>query len=152
PGYVFKAPQVALSPDGREARLTVAATLGPQVSQPLEGASLALTLTDGTRAMERRATPEGGLTAAADSLALPLALAPQDLPTLLSILGLAFLGGLILNLMPCVLPVLSLKLLSVVEQGGRESRAIRRGFLAAAAGILVSFLVLAGGILALRAA
>ena len=60
-------------------------------------------------------------------------------------LGLALLGGLILNLMPCVLPVLSLKLLSVVGQGGaRAPREVRVGFLASAAGILVSFLVLAG--------
>jgi len=46
--------------------------------------------------------------------------------------------------------VLSLKLLSVVQQGGRERGAIRRGFLASAAGILVSFLVLAAVLLALR--
>jgi len=40
---------------------------------------------------------------------------------LLTTIGLAFLGGIILNLMPCVLPVLSLKLFSFVQQGG-ESR------------------------------
>jgi suppressor for copper-sensitivity B len=71
---------------------------------------------------------------------------------LLAILGLAFLGGLILNLMPCVLPVLSMKVLSVVGHGGAEAQAVRRGFLATAAGIVFSFLVLAAGAVALKAA
>ena len=71
--------------------------------------------------------------------------------TLLTALGLALLGGLILNLMPCVLPVLSIKLLSAVSHGGRELSAIRISFLASAAGIVSSFLVLAGAALALKA-
>jgi suppressor for copper-sensitivity B len=58
---------------------------------------------------------------------------------------------LILNLMPCVLPVLSIKLLSVVCHGGRDRRAVRIGFLASAAGILFSFLVLAGVAIGLKA-
>jgi thiol:disulfide interchange protein len=45
----------------------------------------------------------------------------QTSPTLLTELALAFLGGLILNLMPCVLPVISLKILAFLEQAG-ESR------------------------------
>jgi suppressor for copper-sensitivity B len=67
------------------------------------------------------------------------------------ILGLAVLGGLILNLMPCVLPVLSIKLLGVVGHGGGEARTVRLSFLASAAGILCSFLVLAGALAALKA-
>jgi suppressor for copper-sensitivity B len=54
--------------------------------------------------------------------------------------------------MPCVLPVLSLKLLSVVQQGGRERAAIRASFLASAAGIVFSFLVLASAAVALKSA
>jgi len=72
--------------------------------------------------------------------------------TWLTVLGAALLGGLILNLMPCVLPVLSLKLLAAVGYGGAERRAIRRGFLASAAGIVVSFLLLAAGAVALKEA
>ena len=52
--------------------------------------------------------------------------------------------------MPCVLPVLSLKLLSVVSHGGSAPREIRAGFLASAGGILFSFLVLAGAAIALK--
>ena len=70
--------------------------------------------------------------------------APRPGPTLPMALALALLGGLILNLMPCVLPVLSMKLLAVVGHGGGNPRMVRAGFLATAAGILTSFLMLAG--------
>ena len=63
---------------------------------------------------------------------------------LFPILGLAVLGGLVLNLMPCVLPVLSIKLIGVVSKGGKNSREVRLGFLASSAGILFTFLLLAG--------
>ncbi len=63
-------------------------------------------------------------------------------------LGLAFLGGLILNLMPCVLPVLSLKVLGFVREGG-ESGAWRHG-VAFTAGVIFSFWILAGILLILR--
>ncbi|MFB3149885.1 MAG: protein-disulfide reductase DsbD family protein, partial [Alphaproteobacteria bacterium] len=56
----------------------------------------------------------------------------------------------ILNLMPCVLPVLSIKLLSVVNHGGRDRGAVRASFLASAAGIVASFLALAGVAVALK--
>jgi suppressor for copper-sensitivity B len=66
----------------------------------------------------------------------------------------ALLGGLILNLMPCVLPVLSLKVLSVVSHGGDHAnrRTVFRNFMASAAGIIFSFWVMAGGLVALKAA
>lgn len=63
----------------------------------------------------------------------------------------AFLAGLVLNVMPCVLPVLSLKVLSLVKQSGKEFAQARVNFLATALGIIASFLVLAGGAVALKA-
>jgi suppressor for copper-sensitivity B len=69
------------------------------------------------------------------------------------ILVLALLGGVILNLMPCVLPVLSLKLLSVMNRGAAGAAgAVRKGFVATAAGIVFSFWLLAGGAIAFKAA
>jgi len=66
-------------------------------------------------------------------------------------LVLAFLGGLILNIMPCVLPVLSLKVFSLLKHAGQtRSDALRHG-LAYTAGVVLSFLVLAGVLFALRA-
>ncbi len=143
PGYFFAKPEVRLGDGGKRAELSLPATRSSLAKGVLEGKRLTLTVTDGRRGLEsefiaryERVPPLAALTGG----------------SLLVMLGLALLGGLILNLMPCVLPVLSIKLLSVVSHGGRESRAIRVSFLASAAGILFSFLVLAAGALALKAA
>ncbi len=72
----------------------------------------------------------------------------HSLPTLLLF---AVLGGLILNLMPCVFPVLSIKALSVMEQAQKHPAAVRAKGLVFAAGVIVSMLCLAGVLLVLRA-
>lgn len=61
-------------------------------------------------------------------------------------LALAFLGGLLLNLMPCVFPVIAFKVTGLLERPGRGHA------LAYTAGVVTSFLALAGGLLAARAA
>ena len=144
PGFVFDPPEVRLRDGDRRVELAVAVGRSPVAEGVLEGKRLTLTMIDGRRALETEviARHDG----------MPSALARPDGATLLVMLGLAVLGGLILNLMPCVLPVLSIKLLSVVSHGGRDRRAVRIGFLASAAGILFSFLVLAGAALGLKAA
>jgi thiol:disulfide interchange protein len=63
----------------------------------------------------------------------------------------ALLGGLILNLMPCVFPVLAMKAASFVRLAGQSRGALRRDGLAYTAGVLVSFGVMAAAILAIRA-
>jgi len=64
---------------------------------------------------------------------------------------LAFLGGVVLNSMPCVFPILSLKLLSVAQHAhGNRSEQLSHGF-AYTAGVLASFAVLGVALLALRA-
>ncbi len=72
-------------------------------------------------------------------------------PGLLQALGLALLGGIVLNLMPCVFPVLSLKVLGVAQQASESPGRIRLHGVAYTAGILASFGALAGGLLLLRA-
>jgi thiol:disulfide interchange protein len=67
-------------------------------------------------------------------------------------LVLAFLGGLILNLMPCVLPVLFIKVLALIEHAGLTSRQARLQAIVYAAGVMASFAVLAAVLLGLRAA
>ena len=63
----------------------------------------------------------------------------------------AFVGGIILNLMPCVLPVLSLKLFSLIKQAGQSrSRLVALG-ISTTAGILASFWALAGIVAAIKA-
>jgi thiol:disulfide interchange protein/DsbC/DsbD-like thiol-disulfide interchange protein len=71
---------------------------------------------------------------------------------LLQAAGLAFLGGLLLNLMPCVFPVLFLKGLSLVNSGNQERARLRVHGLVYTAGILASFWALVAVLLGLRAA
>jgi DsbC/DsbD-like thiol-disulfide interchange protein/cytochrome c biogenesis protein CcdA len=66
------------------------------------------------------------------------------------LLGGALLGGLLLNVMPCVFPILSLKALSLARAGESEARARREG-LAYTAGVLLAVLALGALLLALRA-
>jgi thiol:disulfide interchange protein DsbD len=65
---------------------------------------------------------------------------------------LAFLGGMILNVMPCVLPVISLKVMSFVRQAEEERGRVLRLGLAYGAGVLASFAALAAAVVALKAA
>ncbi|NJD20071.1 MAG: thiol:disulfide interchange protein, partial [Gemmatimonadetes bacterium] len=65
---------------------------------------------------------------------------------------LAFAGGVLLNLMPCVFPVLSLKILGFVRHAGGDPSVTRRHGVAFGAGVVASFLALAGALLAVRAA
>ncbi|PWW45634.1 thiol:disulfide interchange protein DsbD [Melaminivora alkalimesophila] len=76
---------------------------------------------------------------------------PAPLPTWLAALAGALLGGLLLNLMPCVFPVLAVKVVGFARHG-QDLRAQRVGGLAYAAGVVLSFLLLGALMLALRAA
>lgn len=70
---------------------------------------------------------------------------------LLKILGGMFLGGLILNLMPCVFPVIGLKIMGFVQQAGENRRSIALHGISFAGGVLASFAVLSGILFAARA-
>ncbi len=72
---------------------------------------------------------------------------PINLPLTL---GLAFLGGLILNLMPCVFPVLGLKIMGFVNQAGEDRGTVIGHGLIFTLGVLLSFWALAGVLIALR--
>lgn len=72
--------------------------------------------------------------------------------TLWVALVLAFLGGVILNLMPCVFPVVSLKVLNFIDSAGHDARRVRLHGLSFAGGVLVAFWILAALLLALRGA
>ena len=144
PPVSFPAPKRSFSDNDQRVRLRLDAA-DAQPGLNLAGRPMTLTLVDGARSMETSVTAEAGLIGSAAGGA-------GASKGLAAMLGVALLGGLILNLMPCVLPVLSLKLLSIVQHGGRAPAAVRAGFLASAAGILVSFLALAGALVAVKAA
>jgi len=84
--------------------------------------------------------------------AAPLTQARQEPEhSLIVLMLLAMLGGLILNLMPCVFPVLSIKAISVVEQAKKHPGIVRMKGLVFAAGVISSMLALAAVLLGLRA-
>ena len=83
--------------------------------------------------------------------ATPIAAAPASAPvSLWTMLLFAFVGGLILNLMPCVLPVIALKILGFVSQASESPARIRKLGLIYAGGVLVSFLALAALVIAVQ--
>ena len=142
--YTFSPPEVRIGEGGLRAVLQLPvsfSSLGGGPDTPnLLGGTLVLTLVDGPRAVEQAMATTLGQ--AESTSFLPLA----------TILLLALLGGLVLNVMPCVLPVLSLKLMGLVSHGGGERGPVRRSFLASSAGIVFAFLILATALVALRSA
>ena len=143
-GWGFGAPDYRIDAGGKTAFARIAA-LAPPKGGSLAGREIRFTVIDGDQAAEQVLAPSAARTVAPAS-------GETAQIRLWLVLLLAVAGGLILNLMPCVLPVLSLKLLSAVSHGGGERREVREGFLASAAGIVVSFLVLASGVAGLRLA
>jgi thiol:disulfide interchange protein DsbD len=94
---------------------------------------------------------EGALAVAATAAAaLPAVTAAAG--SLWKMLCYAFIGGLILNVMPCVLPVIALKILGFVGQAKGERGRVRALGLIYGLGVLSSFLVLAGVVIAVKAA
>ena len=83
---------------------------------------------------------------------IPAAAPATNFADLAKAAGLALLGGIILNLMPCVFPVLFLKGLALVQTHGKERRHVLAHGLVYAAGIVASFWVLVAALLGLRAA
>lgn len=77
---------------------------------------------------------------------------PQAPPSLAMYFFFALIGGLILNIMPCVLPVIAIKVLSFFEQADDEPDRIRLLGLTFAAGIIASFLALALTVIAIQKA
>ena len=100
-----------------------------------------LVLADG-QAFEVNATP--GTIAAAEA-------SSSDFSGLAKVVGLAFLGGIILNLMPCVFPVLFIKGLSLVQSSQQERHKLRAHGWVYTLGILVSFWAVVALLLILRA-
>ena len=125
------APKVELQDAGKTARLTVRLAASPPAGRPLT-----LTLIDENRAAEFKVRAGQAL--------------PENGSLFFAALLSALLGGLILNLMPCVLPVLSIKLFAFTREAGGSLRDIRLGSAATAAGITFSFMLLAASLVGLK--
>lgn len=137
------APQAA-SREGDELVLELQPGEAPAPGEVLEGLLAVSEKTgDGvlTRGFNLRAEPVAAETASTTGSPVGL----------LTAMLLALAGGIILNLMPCVFPVLSIKALALVRHGAHADHATRMHGLAYTAGIILSFLLLAGLLLLLRA-
>ena len=112
--------------------------------ESLNNQPLRLTFFDGDRSIEKKTIPLQSTLSADKS--------DYNYFKLLSIIFVALLGGLLLNLMPCVLPVLSIKILTLVSYGGEDHKYVRHSFLATSAGIIFSFILLAIFVVAIKQA
>jgi len=140
-----------ITPDGKSG-YTLTLKVSPEMrDEPVERLMGVLIADGGWRA-------EGAL--AGLRVDVPISEAPQPVGAvvgstqtvgLLATAALAFLGGLILNLMPCVFPVLGIKILGFVNQAGSEKRKVVAHGLVFSLGVLLSFWTLAGVLAILRA-
>lgn len=129
---------------------TAAALNGVWVSDAADGWG------DGVKAVQVQSKPgaaglSGGATGAAATQGAG-STASAGLVTILGMLFTAFLGGMILNLMPCVFPVLSIKIMGFVQSAGTDKRKIALHGWAYVAGVMASFWLLAGTLMAMRLA
>ncbi|WP_079253910.1 protein-disulfide reductase DsbD family protein [Endozoicomonas arenosclerae] len=128
----FSVPEITVEGNQLQAVMEASSWLG---EYNLSGESVTVTLLNGDSAQEKSLPVEMGSAKALGG--------SQSSASLIVLLGLALLGGLILNLMPCVLPVLGMKLSSVLHASGQKATLTRKQFLSSAAGIVFSFWLLA---------
>jgi thiol:disulfide interchange protein/DsbC/DsbD-like thiol-disulfide interchange protein len=147
-------PEIATGRDG----VTVTLKRADDKNKPLPALNGVLAFHDSSTG-EDSANDHGGhairiaTPAVAGSVAGPAsAVAPIGFGAFIEAVLLAIAGGIVLNLMPCVLPVLSIKALSLVRHAQSAPREVRMQGLAYAAGVLVSFGIVAGALIVLRAA
>ena len=137
-GYAFAKPQW----QDHTARIAIEGKPAPE----LMGEGITVTVVAKDWLLEAPATIEPATAGVAASSSKPL------FTGLLTMMVIAFMGGVILNVMPCVLPVISLKLGSVMGMVDQPLGRVRLSFLMTAAGVITSFIVLGGGLLAFREA
>ncbi|MCO7510132.1 thioredoxin family protein [Serratia fonticola] len=124
-------PTVSSDGESLQARVPVSDGWG-DAAPDLRGKQLRLVISDGGIAQEATLTIGG-----------PLVLPSTAAFPLWQAVLMALAGGFILNLMPCVLPVLGMKLGSILQVEQRDRRSVRWQFLASSLGIVVSFMALA---------
>lgn len=149
PGVIdqLAAQTIAITPDSFILQLKPAAP--GSLKAPLDGV---LVIRDHSGA-EHASVVRADTAASASSATPPPVLRPASSPmALLRALLLAVAGGLVLNLMPCVFPVLAMKAMAVARMSGAERRHVRLGALFYTAGVLVAFAAIGALTLILRGA
>lgn len=139
PFAAFSAPKLELRDDRKRATAFFALSQPLPAGESLDGRKVDVTVTSGAIASESTMTVTPGEQSPASASFAWVA-----------ILATAILGGLILNLMPCVLPVLSVKMLSVLEAQKQSSSDVRAKFLMTSVGIIASLLALAATLVVVK--
>ncbi len=149
----FTKPKIILAKDQYSALLEVNADglkfLKGTPGKTVKGRTFTITVVDGKRSVEQRVTIGNPVLKTATQARF---LGSYWEFSILYFMALAVFGGMILNLMPCVLPVLSIKILGIISHAGAEKKTVRLNFLASAMGIITSFLTLATVLIGLKSA
>ncbi|MEM9175849.1 MAG: thioredoxin family protein [Myxococcota bacterium] len=125
----------------------------PPAPTDLPAATPAIPATNPAPSRDAASAPNPSVSPApANAAGSPATAATPTLLRWLQVLGLALLGGLILNGMPCVLPVLAIKVVAVADLAEKDPREVRMHGIAYGAGVLGSMALLAAVVVALRAA
>ncbi|NIZ00289.1 protein-disulfide reductase DsbD family protein [Thalassospira lucentensis] len=139
----FDIPVLGLKPDETLAseKVTVTVVAGPLAIEQ----DLTVGKQDASGSSSQTSTPSNAASSAKG------ASSANSAGTNIWLIGLfALLGGLILNVMPCVLPVLSIKVMSAINARDSEISRVRSGFLASAAGIVTSFWLIAAVLIGIK--
>lgn len=137
--FAFYDPALSLHNDGKEAIFNI------QLKELVDNADITnnvfrFTLANGSNSVEKEV--KGSEFGVAIDVISERKTADEAKYSKWIILLFAFLGGLILNVMPCVLPVLSIKILGVIKHGGGKTSHVVSSFLTTAFGIVFSFFAL----------
>ncbi|MCE7537703.1 protein-disulfide reductase DsbD family protein [Aliivibrio fischeri] len=132
----FSRPKIDVDGNNITATFDVSSWMG---TPDLTGENISVTLKDSEFIAEQPASISDGVITSSNGL-----------QSILKMILFALFGGLILNVMPCVFPVLGMKLSSVISAQGLEKKQIKLQFLASASGIVFSFWLLASFLVVLK--
>lgn len=132
--FEFGIPKITVASDKLTASFKLSTNIGK--SEKTTPIPLTLTFTDKDKFIELKKPLNIGIGAAVE-------VNPTSTFQWLEILFVAVVGGIILNFMPCVLPVLTLKLVQVTRKSNAQKHVIRTGFMYSAFGVIFSFLLIA---------
>ena len=155
--FFFPAPEGLIKPAGEQKttiaddRLTISMTPGyaPEYDANALKGVLVFAGADGVRrGLALTARVDAPLAPPREAPAVPLAGSDANLPLLFA---LAFFGGLILNVMPCVFPIIFVKAASLMQTAGEDMARVRRHGVLYTAGVVATFLLMGAVLLVLRA-
>jgi len=144
PVLSYSKPQVILGPDSRNVSFIIDVNgiefLNDKIGKTIQGRNFTFVLVDEGRSEQQTIKIQ-----LAKNVLIQKEKTIKPNNSILLIIIFSLLGGLILNFMPCVLPVLSLKLIGLIKQKNRKNFQIKLSLFSSIIGIISSFVILAAG-------